>query len=130
MSAPSDVQRVHLLCSDAAAHEARVFAQRVAGHLSEPLLEDLLLVLSELVTNCIVHGPGHAITVELTLVDAEHVRGEVCDRGTATPSQRVVDTGEDTPGGFGLMLVDRLASRWGIRPGSTRVWFELDLPGG
>jgi len=34
------------------------------------------------------------------------------------------------PGGYGLLLVDRMSSRWGIdrSPGSTTVWFELDRP--
>ena len=34
------------------------------------------------------------------------------------------------PGGYGLLLVDRMSSRWGIErsAGSTTVWFELDRP--
>ncbi len=32
-------------------------------------------------------------------------------------------------GGLGLHIVERLASRWGVREGrSTAVWFELDCP--
>jgi anti-sigma regulatory factor (Ser/Thr protein kinase) len=125
MSAPSEAQRVELASSDSSAQEARRFVHEVAGHLDASLLDDLLLVISELVTNSVVHGPGDLITVELAVLDSERVRGEVCDEGAPTPKQRVVDTGQNTPGGFGLMLVDRLTSRWGIRNNSTHVWFEL-----
>jgi anti-sigma regulatory factor (Ser/Thr protein kinase) len=125
VNAPPAAQCLELVSSASAAHDARAFVHRVGGDLSGPLLDDLLLVISELVTNSVVHGPGHAITVVVAVTDAEHVRGEVRDDGVATASQRVVDTGRDTPGGFGLMLVDRLTSCWGIREGSTHVWFEL-----
>lgn len=125
MNAPSEAQRVELTSSDSAPHEARAFVHRVAGHIDASVLDDLLLVVSELVTNSVIHGPGLTITVELAVTGTEHVRGEVGDEGTATPRQRVVDTGQATPGGFGLMLVDRLTSRWGVREGSTHVWFEL-----
>jgi hypothetical protein len=34
-------------------------------------------------------------------------------------------------GGLGLHIVERLASRWGVRDGArTVVWFELDCPPG
>ena len=125
MSAPSEAQRLQLASSDSAAGEARAFVHRVAGRLDPSLLEDLLLVVSELVTNSVIHGPGKAISIELAVRGAEHVSGEVGDEGPATPRQRIVDTGRHTPGGFGLMLVDRVTSRWGIRENSTHVWFEL-----
>ena len=126
MSAPSEARRLELASSDSAAFEARAFVHQVAGHVNASLLADLLLVVSELVTNSVIHGPGQAITVELALKGTEHVRGEVGDQGAATPEQKVVDTGPGTPGGFGLMLVDRLTSRWGVREGTTDVWFELE----
>jgi hypothetical protein len=38
-----------------------------------------------------------------------------------------VDPSPDAPGGWGLVLVDRIADRWGIihSPDGTCVWFEL-----
>ena len=33
-------------------------------------------------------------------------------------------------GGFGLQLVDKIATRWGVnRTGGTQVWFEVDAAG-
>ena len=37
--------------------------------------------------------------------------------------------GWDDVGGRGLGIVERMTRRWGIREGTTHVWFELD-PGG
>jgi len=125
MSPSPEVQRLELAASDGAPLRARQFVERVAGELRAPLRADLLLVVTELVTNSVRHGPDRPITVELLVLDADHANGEVIDAGTATTAQRIADTGVDTPGGFGLMLVDRLSNRWGVREGSTHVWFEL-----
>jgi serine/threonine-protein kinase RsbW len=91
----------------------------------------LRLLVSELVTNCVRHaGSGDGAAVELALrVEPTTIRVEVHDRGMgfeppATPRPRGAD------GGYGLFLVERMASRWGVdtRDG-TRVWFELDIAG-
>ena len=86
-------------------------------------LEDLRLVLSELVTNAVVHGRGPTIDVRLT-ADGPVVRGEVVDEGDGfrTPPPRSLDA----PGGRGLAIVGALTHRWGVERGSTHVWFELD----
>ena len=89
----------------------------------------LRLLVSELVTNCVRHAKvtGDA-PVELAVrVAGGTIRVEVHDGGTGftaprTPRPRGAD------GGYGLYLVERMATRWGVdtRVG-TRVWFELDL---
>jgi anti-sigma regulatory factor (Ser/Thr protein kinase) len=83
----------------------------------------LVLIVSELVANAVRHGPGLPVILHLELRDGE-VHGEVVDQGTDPEEVGLRDDpGED--GGFGLRIVDRLARRWGVREGSTHVWFVL-----
>jgi anti-sigma regulatory factor (Ser/Thr protein kinase) len=102
----------------------------------EPLAETLILLISELVTNAVVHTgcpavlhmllPGDAETDSLTARTAQTVRVEVTDSSARPPRPRHAD-GEDT-NGRGLELVDGLADRWGWqREGSgKRIWCEVD----
>jgi anti-sigma regulatory factor (Ser/Thr protein kinase) len=96
--------------------------------LEPELLGRLRLVVSELVTNSVRHGPCTApVTVRLRVDGPRRVRGEVVDGGDPkkAPSPRPrPPAGED--GGYGLQIVDRLAREWGVREGSTHVWFVLE----
>jgi anti-sigma regulatory factor (Ser/Thr protein kinase) len=102
---------------------ARRFVGSVcAGLLDEPRHRDLELLVSEIVTNGVVHA---ATTMELVICgEDEHVRVELVDHGAGEPQIRST-TGSD--GGFGLRIVERLALRWGVRHnrGAKAVWFEL-----
>ena len=98
---------------------------RFAG-LSHNRMADLALVVSELVTNAVVHGHG-AISLTLQHGDDDVLRGEVIDRGGGF-EQEVRDVGPNDFGGRGLHIVEALASRWGIHEGTTHVWFELQAP--
>ena len=84
------------------------------------------LLVSELVTNAVVHGRGK-ITLRVWLrVDA--VRVEVRDQGGGfAHSARRPEA--HMAGGWGLQLVSMQSSRWGIGDDCARVWFELDLDG-
>jgi hypothetical protein len=53
------------------------------------------------------------------------VRAEVRDDGSGFDPGR--PRFEFSKGGAGLVLVDELSDRWGVRPGSTTVWFELGV---
>ena len=90
--------------------------------LSPERLEDLRLIVSELVTNAVVHGRGKAVELRLS-AEASVVRGEGGDQGDGfvQPPAPVADE----PGGRGLAIVDTLTRAWGIERGSTHVWFEL-----
>jgi anti-sigma regulatory factor (Ser/Thr protein kinase) len=84
-------------------------------------VDDALLVVTELATNALQHGGGHAL-LRLT-VDGTHLRIEVFDDDPAPPVRR--PAGPD--GGWGLALVERLATAWGTaRHGRGKVvWCAL-----
>jgi len=82
------------------------------------------LVVSELVTNAVRHGPGEPITLRLGTDATGHIGGEVEDRGAGIVAIRQPDP-ERPVGGLGLTLVDSLASDWGVHPESTNVWFRF-----
>lgn len=92
----------------------------------------LALLLSELVTNSIQHGGASAheiIRVRLASTPKK-VRVEVYDPGASNGVPR--DRLETETGGYGLLLVDRLADGWGrkeLGSGGSLAWFELDVEG-
>jgi anti-sigma regulatory factor (Ser/Thr protein kinase) len=92
----------------------------------------LALLLSELVTNAIQHGgAGPHETIQVRLASTpKRVRVEVHDPGARGGGPR--DRLEAETGGYGLLLVDRLADAWGREEtgrGGSLAWFELDLEG-
>jgi len=99
----------------------------LAGRVSERVLDDALLLVSELVSNSLQHARLAADTplrVSAALLPGV-VRIEVGDPGSAG---RVVGRTPDpgNGGGYGLHLVELLTTRWGVdRSSGTRVWFEL-----
>jgi anti-sigma regulatory factor (Ser/Thr protein kinase) len=89
--------------------------------------DDVALVLSELVTNAVVHAGGaERITVTR---DGAHVRIEVHDNRAARPHLRADTT---DPGGVGLRIVDQLSERWGSHPTAAGklVWAVLTCADG
>lgn len=92
-------------------------------------LEDVRLVLSELVTNCIRHGRlprDEPIEVQAT-VWPDRVRLEVFDHGVGFRNQPRPAASPAMIGGWGLVVVDGVAQRWGAELGSpTLVWAEID----
>ncbi|MFI5794133.1 ATP-binding protein [Streptomyces sp. NPDC051677] len=103
----------------------------------EPLAETLILLVSELVTNAVVHT-GCPAVLRLSLpsapagetaddsAEASVVRLEVADASDRAPVPRCA--GDDATGGRGLALVDGLADRWGwsVEGAGKRIWCELD----
>ncbi|MEU6820685.1 ATP-binding protein [Streptomyces atriruber] len=91
--------------------------------------EDVLLVVSELVTNACLHAEGPD---ELWLsTDGKVLRIEVSDRGTGQPAPRTPHRA-GRPGGHGMFIVQRLCLDWGVvrSPGvaGKTVWAELGAP--
>ncbi len=95
-------------------------------------LDDARQVIAELASNAVMHGyvPGRDFRILLT-VTGDTLRIEVADaRGERLP--RVLDQSEVYESGRGLLLVQALAMRWGVRHGPfprKTVWAELSLTG-
>lgn len=112
-----------------AAWTARRALDQLADLLPPEKLEDTRLVVSELVTNSVLHAglsPDDRIGVVVTASNGS-VRGEVYDpgRGFDVPSEPRPRPGLN--GGWGLPIVERVSDRWGVeQDGVVRVWFELD----
>ena len=106
--------------------EARLSLAPLGRTVPRDQLDDLRLVVSELVTNAVVHAglrEGDPITMAVDVTESR-VRVEVIDRGRGF-------TGESgSHVGRGLPIVDRLADRWGTeRSSETKVWAEFALGG-
>jgi anti-sigma regulatory factor (Ser/Thr protein kinase) len=102
---------------------ARAAAKRcLEGKVSPERLGQLSLVITELVSNAVVHGRGEVV-LELQL-DEGMICGEVIDHGGGF-EQEIRKRGSVEVSGRGLFLVDALTSRWGVHEGTTHVWFEL-----
>ncbi|WP_142214346.1 ATP-binding protein [Streptomyces sp. SLBN-118] len=88
-------------------------------------MDDVLLCVSELATNALVHGvpPGRGYRLKLWLHGAGVLRVEVHDSGGGLPSLQEPD-GES---GRGLLLVAALADKWGVdeRDPGKIVWCEF-----
>jgi anti-sigma regulatory factor (Ser/Thr protein kinase) len=92
-----------------------------------PAADDVLLCVSELATNAVLHSrsgrPGGRFTV-CAATRPGSVRVAVADEGGPWRPGR----GGDGQGGRGLLIVGTLASRWGRDDGGAgrTVWFEMD----
>jgi anti-sigma regulatory factor (Ser/Thr protein kinase) len=93
--------------------------------LSPDVLEDLQLVVSELVTNSVKFGPRRPITLALAIAESGIVEGEVIDQGDGERAKVEMTVEPTIDGGWGLHLVDQVAVKWGVREGSTHVWFAI-----
>ncbi len=117
-------QRAELRLRAAASevHDARAFirALTIPWQLPAPVVDDLELAASELVTNAVIHATGE-VHVALLRTPGE-VRLEVDDAGDAAPVLPVAD--HERVRGRGLAVVAALAGTWGVleRPVGKRVW--------
>ena len=105
--------------------EARTALRRSHPELAPDLMQIVVLLASELVSNAVKHADSASIGVRFLVLPA-HVRVEVSDDGPGfAPGTPTVDP--SGLGGWGLHLVDELSSRWGVDDGpGSRVWFELN----
>lgn len=96
------------------------------------IVDDAVVLTSELVTNAVVHA-GTAADV-LCLRSDDGARIEVADhypeREIPLQGAAITMSSPDREGGRGLQLCAALASRWGVdyTPTQKLVWFQLDLP--
>jgi anti-sigma regulatory factor (Ser/Thr protein kinase) len=98
--------------------------------LDPNVLFDIRLLVSELVTNCVKHarvGPEESIELTVDIHD-HHVRVCVIDEGPGfePPETPVSEAAAEAGSGWGLFLVDQLATNWGVeRHAGATVWFEV-----
>jgi anti-sigma regulatory factor (Ser/Thr protein kinase) len=112
-----------------AAADARDQLAALGGPLAASPDGTVSLLLTELVTNAVRHGGAR--DGQRVAVTVEHwpglLRVSVSDPGPGFHWRPPDPRRPPAEGGYGLVLVDRMARRWGIEPGgdSTIVWFEL-----
>jgi anti-sigma regulatory factor (Ser/Thr protein kinase) len=93
--------------------------------LDDTIVPDVRLLVSELISNSVKYGGDGAVRLIVRTDGPGHVHVEVVDQGVGfVPAAR--DRPKTEPGGWGLHLVEALTQRWGVREGSTHVWFEID----
>ena len=102
---------------------AREAARAVLRELSQEDRWRAELIVTELVTNAVLHGPGGPVEVQIDY-GGSGVRGQVGDPGPGIERRRVRDVPRPD-GGRGLTLVDMLADGWGLVADRSRVWFEI-----
>jgi len=119
------VTPLHLPPDHAAAARARRFvSDTLRGWGCDDAIPDAQLLVSELVTNAVLHARS-ATRVTVTR-DGATVRISVDDDSPTRP--RLRELGPEAVTGRGLLLVDRIARRWGVDPRADGkcVWFEVD----
>jgi anti-sigma regulatory factor (Ser/Thr protein kinase) len=109
--------------------EARRSLEALRPSLNDLLVDDAVLLVSEIVSNSVRHASldeSDAIEVRVRGSDSMlHV--DVIDPGPGFDPERV--EASEREGGWGLRLLDQLATRWGVeRNDVTKVWFELTAP--
>lgn len=113
-----------ILRDDHAPAAARHALQELSGALDASVLDDAGLLVTELVSNSVRHGAGDRVRVVLVPAPDGALRCDVVDGGRGfEPQARTARP--DEAGGYGLFLVEKLSSAWGVLAGRTHVWFEL-----
>ncbi|MFD4601466.1 SpoIIE family protein phosphatase [Streptomyces sp. NPDC058464] len=111
-----------------AARHARRFSRRVlrSWGMTDEAMDTALLVVSELVTNALIHTDG-PVRLDLTLVD-HRLRIAVADASPRSPV-KPTNIGWEATGGRGILLVEAMAVAWGTVPasGGKQVWADLVL---
>lgn len=94
------------------------------GRLPSDVVDTAELLVSELVTNAVVHA-GTPVDLEVAVVDHDTVVVQVTDGSVHAPAARPFDQTAGT--GRGLLLIEELADHWGVTemPDGKTVWFCL-----
>ncbi len=120
-----DAHRIQLTEGLRAPARARAWIAEQVGNQPAAIIEDALLITSELVTNAVRYGEPEVVLGLTHFRDG--IRIEVSDAGSAMPA--IASPTRDHTGGRGLVIVASTASEWGIspnfpHPGKT-VWVKL-----
>ncbi|HEU4974534.1 MAG TPA: ATP-binding protein [Baekduia sp.] len=126
-SPPLDILLAFPPVPDAVCQARHALIQRGVG---EDLEHTVSLLTSEVVGNAVRHSGGVEVGDRIVFharLSKDHIRVEVADHGPCFDPE-VRHEAE----GFGLRLVDKLASRWGVERTARGclVWFEVDRRSG
>jgi anti-sigma regulatory factor (Ser/Thr protein kinase) len=119
---------VSLPSDNRAARAARQTLRLLDGYIPEATIEDVNLLVTELVSNSVKHASlNRDQEIEIDANPTERgIRVEVTNPGAAQLANPLPEKAQES--GWGLMLVTKIASRWGIvTNGRTLIWFEIDL---
>jgi anti-sigma regulatory factor (Ser/Thr protein kinase) len=115
------------------ASAARLMARQLLGD-SDPAAETVVLLVSELVTNAVLHSqsgaPGGTVTVALCPLSAGVLVQVRDDGGPSEPCLAATTNADGAEHGYGLLLVDALADSWGTISGldSRVTWCRVSRP--
>jgi anti-sigma regulatory factor (Ser/Thr protein kinase) len=103
----------------------RSFLSEIDSHLPEPTREGLALATTEVVSNAMRHGDDPIRVGVSWLAGTARVAVRSGGREFSWHGRPALAAER---GGWGLVIVDRVADRWGIRrvQDGNEVWFELD----
>jgi anti-sigma regulatory factor (Ser/Thr protein kinase) len=115
--------RLHLSAAELAPADARraVGAWLAGKGCPAEVVDDALLVVSELVTNSVTHAGSDSVLV--AVLDDHRLRIEVHDRHPDPP----VPIDPTSSGGFGLAIIEAVCDAWGwaATDYGKRVWTEI-----
>lgn len=128
---PSQRFSVPLSATRRGARLARLLAAEQLRSWGLPV-DPAQLVVAELAANAALHGrvAGRSFRLTLAVTSPTTLRIEVMDtRGERLPVRTPVSGRAPAEGGYGLLLVEELADRWGVVDGpvpTKTVWAELE----
>ncbi|WP_326763603.1 SpoIIE family protein phosphatase [Streptomyces sp. NBC_01591] len=124
--APRLHQYIHQADPEGLSDARTIVRQALTDWEMAELADDAELVTGELLVNVLLHTEGGAVlTLEVLPEPVRRVRLSVQDRSSAWPRRR--SPGETATSGRGLLLLDAVATRWGIEPRGEgkAVWCEI-----
>lgn len=130
--------RVAPRCSDAPprvedTHRVRVMRRITAARLRhcglEPLIDEVAIIVSELLTNAVLHSGTTEIALSLSIRNG-HLRVTVSDGMQGGATRKDVD--ENAESGRGLILVEAFVAErggaWGTSDDGATTWCDLSIP--
>jgi anti-sigma regulatory factor (Ser/Thr protein kinase) len=125
---PAFTATILLPADPSAAAIARQFVDDNRDHIRPEMIDDAQLLVSEIVTNAVRHGrPDISLRIS---VDPPAIGVAVHDHGEDLPAAPPAVPPPSQLSGRGLLIVDALASAWGVTPSADPapgkvVWFEI-----
>ncbi len=107
--------------TSAAEARHRTLAWLLRHPVGQQAAETAVLIVSELVTNAVVHSGSDVISCALRL-GSGLLRIEVTDQGGGRPAPAVREPAPDDVSGRGLLLVSTIAEAWGVTPAISGGW--------